>query len=779
MSRTKLEYRDLVSNNPFKLVSNYNIQAIEDKLASKDVYFDTSEVIDMIMGIQVFNEGLEVDRRRLFKRKSTLVHTLAYKGWLKKISLLPFHQDELHHKILNDRSNRFPRQEPESEDLIAELLYIAGITDIEIALKGKTKKQIKDYINNLENINTPMLFKAAELIKDTFWYDRYKRLFDGKDALIEINEEPYDVGILSSKPVFKPILECLNKVRPGKTTNNLSDALALTTLQDKLDLYKKNNKQYALPIYYANSYKVYIALKKYIQNNEQGHFYYEREQGQQKIKVPIIRDSEFFILDAVFNATDGGDEPFNDGLGVEDGIKLDKNIQLLENAYEQKEQDEKQKEQKPNENFAINAAQIVNLDFFLKTWYDNDGLEAVSKILYQHYNEKADELKENIEKEIEERKRKLGRTFSKSIGISRKIFKDIPQFKKITEKKIGNFAEEDIFREFALTQFSFNENICTKIQDCASALIEASNNDDRVQYNHVILRTIQPLTNGIEAKKDGTKNKIEQKKIYDEFTTALAILWTFEKYKLVSELCEEVSDKDKKGMPVNYPNYQIPIIHGSALIQNGKIGHKLFKIIDGLENALTKSNLKNYKICIGVAHIAFNAWYAKMGSPRLPELMHPNRAKRYFKTDIYKKYYLKAIDHVDKAIEVLYEIKDTDDEKSYRQTKYYYALNNYIYYVTKGGTPELFNQLEPKCDELEDAEQQKIHWQSRFHDTLAWYYFRKAIIFKDAGEYERFKFYLKEAKSRYNLFIPANSKEEAIKKRLKKLVDKEMLEIKD
>lgn len=769
--------RTVTSQSLFNLASNFNIQSIEDKLTEKgiikQVFFDTAEIIDMIVGIRSFYASSHVDIN-LFNRESTLVHSLAYEGWLSEIHLLPPHQDELYHKITEKGSLNFPkRRYNDDQDIVNDLLYQAGITEIEqILSKLSSEKEIKKYIiENFDKVDAPLLFKVAKLIQHPFWYNRYKYLLEDK-KIIKINNSSYDTKNLIREPVFGEIFECLSSVRSTRSENNLYDAFSLTILQNKLEAYKKDKKNHPLPTYYVSSPVVYRALKNYVKENQSGHFYYEFERE----KIPIIRDSEFFILDAVFNATKENKDDFenfmgeyhDNTLGLKDEISnVDKEAKLLDKVLNINY----------DKTFQDRANEIINLRFFKKIWLENKGLDIVVSDLFRYYNETINDekSKKELANAVEKEKNKIQKQFGKTLPrmkLSKKILRETVGFKS-SIRRINEHIEipQDVFREFALTRFSFKEDACGKIQQLIERLFRSHHDDDNLSYVHCILGVVNYLLDGVEAAQNPKQGDT---KIYDEFTVGLAILWVFEEYSLINYICKKVSGLDEKGKLV-YPDHRIALVHGSSIFPSGERRRGIaYEIIECLEE---KFSQKNYKVWIGLSYMYFNIWNHLSSYSSIPELMIEEDKKTYKTEKIYEKYYQKAIKNLRKAIDYLKKLTkseiDENEDKIYRWTKYYYAVNNYIYYVTKGGAEEVFNTIEPYCEILRSAEEKQNHWQNRFHDTLAWYNLRQAVRNKENSDL--FEYHIDKAEKRCSDFNPVLSRERRLKERLKDSIKKQKL----
>jgi len=85
-----------------------------------------------------------------------------------------------------------------------------------------------------------------------------------------------------------------------------------------------------------------------------------------------------------------------------------------------------------------------------------------------------------------------------------------------------------------------------------------------------------------------------------------------------------------------------------------------------------------------------------------------------------------------------------DHDKHYRKRKYYYVINQIIYYNTIGSERVKFEKVEQYLWELISIQQVPYLWQGRFWDTFGWYYLRKAIINKN--DPDKFKRFLEKSK---------------------------------
>jgi hypothetical protein len=105
----------------------------------------------------------------------------------------------------------------------------------------------------------------------------------------------------------------------------------------------------------------------------------------------------------------------------------------------------------------------------------------------------------------------------------------------------------------------------------------------------------------------------------------------------------------------------------------------------------------------------------------------------------------------DKAIEILTSDPQDDSQDKYKKAKYYYILNNRIYFITMGADDERFFKINRDVSKLEALEHGHPElWEYRFHDTLALYYTRRATVARTKDNRQKFDSYIEDAKDQIN-----------------------------
>ncbi len=135
--------------------------------------------------------------------------------------------------------------------------------------------------------------------------------------------------------------------------------------------------------------------------------------------------------------------------------------------------------------------------------------------------------------------------------------------------------------------------------------------------------------------------------------------------------------------------------------------------------------------------------------------------KTKYQEDDYFKWINKSIKFSKLSIEKLDEIRNADTDKAgYRNRKFFYTVNLYLFTLIQTATENEFNTIETAhiFELLRNSEFTPEYWQPRFHDTIARYYMRKAVL---ANTLESFTQFLLLA-SEQNRKCEASSKKKEI-----------------
>ena len=689
-----------------KIAKGYIIQHHENKLRAEgtniEVYFDTYDVIRLVQGIWAFEDGFKLNMNR-FKEKATLVHSMAFKGWLGNIHMLAPHQDEFINK-LRYQSHQFPpRRDLSFNELEQELLYKLDLKKLVENPNELSENKIKDYVYNLET-KAWDLFCANNIFQYPFWYDRYKYLFNEKQCVI-IDNTTYNLHKITQTRLFRKFKETFDKLRANREKNNFIDAVAFCLLNNKLNEYKNDKSNKPLPVFYVSATFTLKALKEVI---EQENVLTYQNNGE---TIPIVRSADYFILDAIFNL-ENQDDNFNRIMtALKDSIKRRiKYHSLFERT--RKEDYEVLRE-------VINKK--INSEFFDKAWLQRDGFKEMNDAIRDYINLKGRLAKEVVIIADAQRKELTGELerdadrFEIINGLLYELSDIRGYVKTLKHKKVN------IFFDLGMIRFFFTKECSEKIQSIIdNILIHFNEEPDGVNFNRQISEVITLILNGLyDVKK------------HDDIAVGLAVLYVFEKYELLVKIGDRLNKDD-------YGNYQIPMLLAAAIL-NGRQNkrHRAKEIAECIE---PKFDNRSYKVWIGVAYIYCILWGEIHNYPLMPERMDEELKKSFREKEEFEKIE-KALRLAKRAINYLKRLKDTESLKiEYRNRSYYYAINIYIFMITQVGSKKEFESKETRelFQQLGNSQIRREYFQPRYHDTMGRYYLRKAVLAQTERSFSEF-----------------------------------------
>lgn len=687
-----------------RLANKYLEQDLIDQIRSNgqiiEVYFDTYYILAMIQGYWEIRIGQLKDiDTKAFNDDKFLVKSLAYLGYIKNIKILLPHAVELKNQL--DKTYLLP-DERISKDHIDYFLEEIKLDKLSKLKSFYENNELEKYLQKLTP-RTEDIFKANYVLSQLDWEKRYKFLFNGKNhSILSYDLQKYDkIKILESK-LFHQVYEALTSdEREFKTVNNLRDAMALCIFNEKIKKYRNDKK--VLPLFYVTN-DVISKLGELI--NE---FTVEIPE---KGKIVLLKDTEYFIIDAIFS------RPGNTEKDSQIFSQLNR-IKEFTNIYEEIESDLPKEE---IHQIVKSLKQYKENDFFNKIWDEKHGSrdilnENIRNLLEYDF---LIENSENVRKLINSEREKIRMSIDDSVGdfiFLEQLWKSIDLIPEYLEKVINkesqllNEMSADIFRDEGLTRFSLPQGeVERQIKEIWKEFLE------NYKASGVKIRAIKvKLTKIIY---EGTLE--EENDAMEKVLVGISILFVFHRYDLIISIVEHIKNI--------YKCRHILFIYVACLIKVGSRSVSRLKKIEGLLNYIDKEYTQsmNYKNWISISFLKFNYWSLRTnGEFRYEEA---NRDERYDQL---------AIDAIRLSKEAYHYLLDSnedieDDElkSEYRSIKLYYALNNYIYYSVCAGNDKLvesdtFFRYVKKLMKIQEGE--RFEKQSRFNDTLASYFYRRAI----------------------------------------------------
>lgn len=698
-----------------EVTDNYSIQQLEKNI-KKNYYFDAFDIISIIQGISSYTDKynpyiFNIIKYNNEKNNISLYSFIYHNLFHNKIKLLEPHRLEVLKKIEQNDNYLINSNNEQYNSIKQDVL-----NKLKIPEKEKLEN-IKYFYNSNNLINlTSDLFRANFLLKDQTWANRLYYLLE--KGLIDIfNTDIDDVFDIKDIKLFHTIKKAFDNERanPIFAINNYFDALALYILQKKLNQYIYKKLEYNLPIFFTTSTQTLNAIKN-LRISYPNMFCYEQD-GK---RIPIIRDSLFLKMDIIFEKKNNEVDFFtnleNAKANIGELIKkeynfrsdtLENNIKIINKSINE------MIDVKFVYNILIENKEKINNNFIAdfenaNIWNEEQNKDYLEKIKNKISKDTTNSL-ENIE------------YLTNIITSFSNIYEDTSYIREYPDIKNTNF-----FIEFALIKFGVEQSNFPNLNETVYSLISQQDKDITFPLVFNIITMLNP-------------DSIKKSKNQDEFLRGITLLWLFQKYELIIYLCKKLNLSDVK------LRCEILLIYAASIIEYRKNKASIREVIDiikRIKNECEAGSLKNEKdkLYLGLGYLYFRFWEIEIDHfPYFPEL-DENQWKKVFKNIKYIDYCKNgSIAYSTSAIKILRQQKseldselkknkkfdkELEEKSSLLLSNYLYALNNYIFYITKCGHEKSFNNLEDEVDEFKRYREKK-EWQGKFYDTLGWYSLRR------------------------------------------------------
>lgn len=681
------------------------------------IYIDSSDIIYMLLGIKnMISTNRDIDMN-LYRDGSTLIYSLIYGGWLNKISLTIPYQEELYKQL--DRGYIF-KSSANKENAIEFWNHV----DHTIGLKEEDFDKPLTFEEYTEKLRPKAdeLYKANYLLRELSWQRRLKHLLS-KDIL-EFEQPTDDLISLAKSTVFIELYKAYTFLRPDKhSKNNITDALVLTLVHHRLESYREG-KILSLPVLYDREGMFQRAIRtaglgeKFICRFGDSSFnivtseefleYLALNRNKEKIS-DLLEKGEFQDLseyremfDSIFNKNGSGSQFARE---YEQRISSFVESKFLQVCW-------------------VNSKEQVHEFIAALINFKDENLrsEESSETLNHEINGILNQLKESVDKYSI-----FNESYAK-ISMAQNTVKRVftSNLKKYRDRKHSFNVATDL----SLTRFSMHRDVWEQVQAICNELLFS----EKHEANPTLITAI--VQNVIDALQNTNRDKL---------IISLMVFWILEEYGLIIRILDRLNG--------NYRHYSEAFLHAASIAKEGKTKDDRLKILDILKriNAINdETNFgKNYKTAIAASYIYFQTWSKMYDKSFLSSFEEPVQSEN---EDIHY-LFRKAMDWAKSALKWLNE-KDRylDGEKTYRKEKYYYILNNLIYYVTMGDNDNEFVGLNKRISQLESLEHSNPwFWQYRYHDTLALVYLRKAVMANQLSNKRDFDLFHEEALKRIRL----------------------------
>jgi hypothetical protein len=697
-----------------------DLERQEHDKAEIELYFDSADIHDAVLGLQAFfQDGGDFDER-LFRSPKTLVNCLATSGWLRMIRMLPSHQAEflslMNHNFWLGTEEAYRRDYPRKKNLFLNFVK-ANIGDRSVGRLGEDipegeliafVEQIKQQAKSAE-----LLFKAYEAIG--LWHHRLAKLM--REESLYLEKDKFKYAEIVSTDTFQDLKAAFDKRRKSDNTmNNFADALAVAILIERVKLYPDTKK---LPRYYVSTDLFRDAIE--MAGVAPQLIYREHGKSDALMKASsflteprgVLRGADYFIFKAAFGSRQRTDKP---------GEQLkpfgDMNLYELRGAVV-KILDARE----PLSDAAVESIKVAGRSL-------NDIIQEVRQFsflnnVWLQFIEEADITKlKNLEEDALDLVRQ--NEVSKAIQATKEalasnvkgyrevkfIWQDLKNASSELQARARHRASEpsEIFRDLGLLRFAFPNEARDLIERVLDAIMRGEENQQRGARNAVITAYY-------------SGNEDEE---LVNLILVSAVLWVAGMNKRLIKRLEETIEV--RGA---LPHYSLKMVLAAAIFRSGGNQRgdlrRCREILSDLANEFTRARDPKRKVdlAVGLAYLHFHNWwslgYRPFWYPPPVEITKRSSGSEDMRL------VLRAIEYSKQA----YDLLRRDD-----MTRKVYALNQYLYYLVMGGDESREEEMDNAAMSLAAYKANREWWQYRCDDTLARYFHRKAVTAKTEDKWK-------------------------------------------
>ncbi len=668
-----------------------------------EIYVDSSILRKMISGLPTYMDG---EDKASFEDNSTLLYAFIYRGWLDNVQLLSPHQEEIKDQILTDSMSFPERPGLAFKASVRKFLSDVGVDTLEQRLEETRGKGFGyEFFDNLRT-SCQTLMKAHFLTVDPTWQMRIRYLM--QSGIIELSDNLSDFSSVVNSDMFLDLKSAFDRIRPKKTYNNITDSLALCEFHSKLGKVSKTKK---VPIFYSEERTIVNAITQAGLKSK-----FEVKVG--KTSIFPFREWRFFIMTAIFNSSKYDDK-------ILANIELQKVINLFKKPQKRDgsllSRDSKLLEDskfihRMNTHF---ENKIVE-DFWIKKGAHKDINEYVQRVGNLNKLLDVDSYKTEFDRYkllgIDEINKEIS-----TLSLFQNIYTKLSRIRTIDKSILSQIDilrdSYDVERQFGLTRFYMKKEHVT--QTNMTLLNLFSNLDDKKEFDRII-RNI-------------TSHLCESNYEDSPFNASVAILWILGYYKLLKLVLNKVINTTQK------VDSSLKLIYLATIT-------KLSSKKSDFQTILADLNFSNEKeIYVGLSYCHFIFWQNSFAPHTFYQSFNLSKLKA--KRSKTREYLLAALKYARLAIDEYEKIQEEVGLENQEFINYLYAQNLIVYFVSIGADNEDFVKVSENVDTLESEwrlYRDQRYWQSRFDDTLAVYYVRKAFTAMTKKSYDT---YIKKAKS--------------------------------
>ncbi|HSS49110.1 MAG TPA: hypothetical protein VLX28_09195 [Thermoanaerobaculia bacterium] len=657
--------------------------------AEVNLYFDSRDVRDAVLGMQAFyTPGIGFDVAS-FEEKRVLVQCLATSGWLGKIRMLPSHEAEFKRLLDLDFGIGIEVDPMERMRQFLKAVDIAGTAEEWArAYDSLYPENLLEFVKKHAG-SAMRFFKVIQCIRGV-WHSRLINFTNNNILLLE--KESFDYSEVTRSRSFQTLHDIYQRMRPKRTVNNFADAFAIALLTLRVEALQRGEPR-SIPRFFAST----SLISDVVQQAGLSSLLYP-DDGKESVSV--LRDSDYLIFKAIFTPQ------LSD---TEDGIKRELDLKALSSAIAELLQTKHPLDEKVLETIRISNRSLATILDDLKdlSFFGNVWLPVAAKkefqIALRELGESSRRLtSEALRRSVEEALRSTRETLESSVQQYKRFMNFWTKLDEGSRAMRASALRDrsevfDVFWDLGLLRFGFPERAHPKIRNLVEALLSDEEETERSARIYLI-----DLYNGLALEGDEGN---------DDLMVVAAVLWVISMDSILIDLIERI------GHP---PHYSLQIIHVASILRLGRKLDRGEKILTDIERyyAIAPQGERAH-LAVGIAYLSFHLW-ARL-ERRFEWRSRPEREVSQV-----------GREHIDKAIRYVREALvnlDVLDER-----KRVYVLNQNLYYLVEGGDANAREEMIQVARELIAYKSIPYCWQYRFDDTVARYFHRLALFARSKGE---------------------------------------------
>lgn len=672
--------------------------ALERDGVVPELYFDTFNLHQIVLGLEAFYE-LKLDfNERKFKGKQALVHCLAYSGWLGKFKLLPPHQSEFLKQVLFNFGMEVER---DPNGRAAAFFQDVGLANPSIfntaSPEDVGKEQLVEFLKVPAGL-TEDLFKAMQCVLP--WHKRLRRLLSLN--VVEPEKPKIDFNRLFRSEPFQALRLSFDRRRPNAVLNNFADAVAIFMLIDHLEQFNAGAVQ-TIPRFYLSSQLFQEVAD---EAGVQRLLTYRNPLGGVS---SVLRDSDYYIFKASFRRRQGfaaadpptprASEEYLKGLYAEVTSIIESQNVLTDETLEEIKIG--------GEPLSQIMQDLQTFSFLENVWLKYEAPQESLKVVREVIEAAQEMQNESFQHYVAEAINATSQKLSENVAEYRWVSSLWMRLEKGTAELHRRAAANNIsahapFRDFGLLRYGFPEDTHQSIREVSEQLLHG----ETTEYDARI-RVLRSCLNG---SRDPVGN-------LNDLVLGVAIL-------IATKMNDELLALLVKIDPLPHHSLQIALVERMLAInpESGRAAELLRELERKHRNSPPDSQTRA-DLAVGLAYLYFRRWPNRGGyltwRPSAAVTSQVDAAEAQGFVD-------SAINYAREAHALLTEM-----------VKKAYALNLCLYYSVEGGGDERIPDMKDIAIDLAKYKGDRKLWQYRFDDTLARYFHRLATVATSEAEWER------------------------------------------